>query len=415
MSLKRVEENLSTENLVKTDKYSAEKKKIASLDELNALIENAEIVKDGFKKKIADLDLSDIDLDNVNFRHCEITNVDFARENQKDRSIRNAKFNGAKLDHVSFCKAHLIECDFDKYFEKDAEGQIISEKSTNLEFVTFKGAKLKSCRFRQTEIDCADFRYATNIDCTFQNAIIKQSDFYRAIFKGIVVFRDSKFENCSFNYMYFEGTCFRKENLLDHKIIQEDIEKFRKFLNQWNRTNLLGNISNWDKEEFLRKSSDEAANIYRQFSGLWQSKGFLTDANWAYEKARKMERKNLIRILKEKKSGKKSITTLVDIFSNWLVDVCFGYGQKLYKIIFTYILVIVFFGFIYSSFNKNYSYSFLVSFKNMVAMAGDDIKIIGHNSLEMQLLEIFSIIQTAVGVLITGIFGFILANKIRNS
>lgn len=89
------------------------------------------------------------------------------------------------------------------------------------------------------------------------------------------------------------------------------------------------------------------------------------------------------------------------------------YVESIAKTVRTYALLVFLFAFIfYSSPHAsltNYTYALLMSFKNMVAMTDKSMTDINP------LIDFLNIIQTTFGILIIGIFGYILGNKIRNN
>ena len=179
------------------------------------------------------------------------------------------------------------------------------------------------------------------------------------------------------------------------------------------KNNQLNSKSDWSPENSLKDRFTDAEDIFKSLNGLWMSKGFLGDANWAYVQGKKMERKRMIAELTYGKySFSKRLMKVMVIFLNFLLDILFGYGESIGKMILTYILVIISFAYIYYASQdvsiQSYVLAIGVSFKNMVAMSPDEVKNISP------FLDFLNVIQTTIGILLTGIFGFILGNKIRN-
>ena len=98
-------------------------------------------------------------------------------------------------------------------------------------------------------------------------------------------------------------------------------------------------------------------------------------------------------------------------FVNKVYDAAFGYGESLWKICRTYLVVVFVFTFLYMYKGeiRDFIQAFIISFKNMAGMSSDEI--VQRNDIVLNLLNL---VQTTMGILITGIFGFILGNKIRN-
>ena len=103
-------------------------------------------------------------------------------------------------------------------------------------------------------------------------------------------------------------------------------------------------------------------------------------------------------------------TNIWHICTNFLSDLLFGYGESMTKMILTYILTVFLFAW---AFTENvslleYSQAFGISLKNMVGMDSDILQDVSP------LVDMLNVVQTTIGILLTGIFGFILGNKIRN-
>ena len=287
-----------------------------------------------------------------------------------------------------------------------------------IERTSFKGCELIHCRFRNAKISWSDFRYAEIQHGTFEGAEIEFSDFYRAFIDGVVIFSGSTFSNCSLNKTYL-GECaiIRKENLKNNRILQQNEEEYRKFLVDWHtygtgeRTNDVNIKSDWSPEEAIKGRWAEAEVIYKNFNALWAGKGYFADGNWAYVQGRKMERRRMINEIRYKTV--KPLQMVVNgwkIISNTLSDIFFGYGESMFKMIATYILTVFLFAWIFAE-NVSlleYTQALSISLKNMAGMDSETIRGVSP------LVDMLNVIQTTIGILLTGIFGFILGNKIRN-
>ena len=287
-----------------------------------------------------------------------------------------------------------------------------------IERTSFKGCELVHCRFRNAKISWSDFRYAEIQHGTFEGAEIEFSDFYRAFIDGVVIFSGSLFSNCSLNKTYL-GDCaiIRKENLKDNRILQQNKEEYRKFLVDWHtygtgeRTNDVNVKSNWSPDAAVEARWADAEVIYKNFNALWSGKGYFGDGNWAYVQGRKMERRRMIsELTKDSVSLGRKALNIWHIGTNFMSDVFFGYGESMAKMIFTYVLTVFFFAW---AFTENvgileYTQALAISLKNMAGMDSESIRGVSP------LVDMLNVIQTTIGILLTGIFGFILGNKIRN-
>ncbi len=287
-----------------------------------------------------------------------------------------------------------------------------------IERTSFKGCELVHCRFRNAKISWSDFRYAEIQHGTFEDAEIEFSDFYRAFIDGVVIFSGSSFYNCSLNKTYL-GECaiIRKENLKNNRILQQNKEDYRKFLVDWHtygtgeRTNDVNMKSNWSPDAAVEARWKDAETIYKNFNALWAGKGYFGDGNWAYVQGKKMERRRMIsELFNNSVRPVTKLTNLWHIFTNVISDIFFGYGESMLKMIVTYILTVFFFAWLFAE-NVNileYTQALAVSLKNMAGMDSETIRGVSP------LVDMLNVIQTTIGILLTGIFGFILGNKIRN-
>ena len=287
-----------------------------------------------------------------------------------------------------------------------------------LERVNFKGCEMVHCRFRNAKISWSDFRYAEIQHGTFEGAQIDFCDFYRAFIDGVVIFSGSSIANCSLNKTYL-GDCaiIRKENLRDNRILQQNKEEYRKFLVDWHtygtgeRTNDLNVKSDWSPQAAVDARWADAEVIYKNFNALWSGKGYIADGNWAYVQGKRMERWRMISQLRDKSlNWLKKGANIWHICTNFMSDLFFGYGESMTKMIVTYILTVFLFAW---AFTENvslleYSQAFAISLKNMVGMDSDILQDVSP------LVDMLNVVQTTIGILLTGIFGFILGNKIRN-
>ena len=106
----------------------------------------------------------------------------------------------------------------------------------------------------------------------------------------------------------------------------------------------------------------------------------------------------------------RKLTNLWHILTNVISDIFFGYGESMFKMIVTYILTVFFFAWIFAE-NVSileYTQALAISLKNMAGMDSDSLRGVSP------LVDMLNVIQTTIGILLTGILGFILCNKIRN-
>ncbi|MBP9990953.1 MAG: pentapeptide repeat-containing protein [Bacteroidales bacterium] len=321
----------------------------------------------------------------------------------KGQRLENKDFSGKILDGYDFSETELVSCNFDK---------------ADIRSSSFKKATVSGCRFRGAKLSWTDFRYATIENGTFEDAAIENCDFYRTFFDGIILFNHSQVRNCSLNKTYFGDSAFiKRENIVDGRLIQQDLKAWRIFLVEWHnhclceRTNDSNTQSAWSPDEALSHRWGEAEEIYKNFNALWTGRGFISDGNWAYVKGRKMEcRRMIAELFDDSVPFKRKMKNVWHIFTNSMSDLLFGYGESMTKMVVTYVVTVFLFAWLFCS-NVSlleYGEALAVSLKNM---AGMDSEVICNVS---PFVDMLNVVQTTIGIILTGIFGFILGNKIRN-
>jgi len=345
------------------------------------------------QNSIKDLDLTEFDFTNnhINFSGKQLDGVDFS--------------DNKTLKNVLFQKSVLIDCKFERSFLDACDFTLADIKGTgDAKYASFKDAKIYKTKFRSAVIDLCDFRYADIIDSTLQGARLRYTDFYRTAFKGITIFQDAEIESSSLNYISFETFCITSDNLKKNEsgasLVQENHAIYEDFLSKWIR---LDNVKNEMSivEGGLASKYREAERIYRQFSALWEGRGHNKDAEWAYVQGKRMERKRLWY-----ESETNIFVNKFKAILNLLLDIILGYGVRLTRVICTYIMLIIIFGVVYK----------ILSHHNIV----DCMKLsigytIGVRIDASPVIEILSMFQTGMGMLLTGFMGFVVANKVRKS
>ncbi len=413
---------------------------------------------------LSNLDLSEINVSEVcdNFNGWKIENVAFSRfrpETNERKEIFGLSFVGASLNKVSFAQSKLIRCNFDTKdygaitvnaskvdnlhtmteWKMAIGKEDVTEKLppkmnslmdfysipawplggaiSKLEEVDFFLSELEFCRFKNTYVMAADFRYSHITDCSMSESKFFGSDFYFCSFRGPTNFVNSKFIQCSFSNAFFENNCIRLDNI-PNGILQENYEAYSHIISHypnWIRLNPCFNYSSLNHEEnkgnkqkSKRYLKNEAAEFYKQLSGIYAGKGLNRDSNRAYKKAKQNERKY----------HKLSATIAFDegkmkdfFFHSWrylkcIITALFGYGYQWHAAAFWFFVLITLFGYMYyRNTGADMEVAFSYSFNNSLGPFPDLAKIVGL---------FLASCQTALGMLLIGFLGFIVANNIRN-
>lgn len=286
-----------------------------------------------------------------------------------------------------------------------------------LERVNFKKAELRGCRFRGATLRWCDLRYVTIEHGTFEDATIDFCDLYRAMVDGIVIFNGCQISNSSLNKTYFGDSALpKRNNLVDGKLLQQDYKAYETFLTQWHtmgtgeRLNDVGKHSDWSPKEALATRWADAETIFKNFSAQWTGRGYIADGNWGYVLGRRMERNRMAAEMTQHIGCGKKLKQCWKLLTNVLSDLFFGYGESMTKMIITYVVVVFLFAWGFSNEVSllEYGQALSVSLKNMAGMDSDILRDVSP------FVDMLNVVQTTVGIILTGIFGFILGNKIRN-
>lgn len=381
-------------------------------------------IKDSCNRHLSKYDLSNIDISNIDLHDFILEDVVFNYydvEKKERKEIFNVNFMGCQMERVGFAQCIINRCNFDTYTiikeNKKSEKTEKIEHTTTLTECDFFFSELVNCRFKHTQIFVADFRYSSLTDCSMSYSHVKFGDFYMTAFHGSTNFTHSKYELCSITNATFDNHCLMMDNI--DRLIQEDYDSYSKILinkENWSKHNpcasfsVLNEAENEQKElESRRYIAHEAFQIYTTLSGIYSGKGFFRDSNKAYAKAKDNEinfYKHQICIdWKDRKRW------------DWMKDVLrscgprvtkrLGYGFKIwpvFRILITVILVSWLLLWVYEK--KNWDTSLAYSICNSFGPYFDHIEEVHH---------LCASFEPAIGILLVGFLGFVVANKIRNN
>lgn len=408
---------------------------VTSAEEFLAIIDKANQKDSPDYHSLRNLDLSEIDAASLytDFNGWQIDNVIFSRfdpARKERKEIFGLSFIGATLKRVCFAQAHLYRCNFDTLDkeaqqvnkerqpqEQQTDEASITDKQTEIREATFFLSDLELCRFRNAKMYAVDFRYSYINDCTIREAMVTYGDFYFCNFRGCTTFDKSLFFECSFTNCMFENNAVRMNNI-PHGIIQEHYEAYCEMVlhyPSWYHYNPSATCSsiNHDANKKNTLSSrmsnkSEAANFYKNMSGIYAGKGLNRDSNNAY----KMAKLNEIRyfhlaipaLWRKGERGK-----AVRYTSRLLLDyttVALGFGYMWWAVVFWFAVLIMIYGLYYHFHSADgIDVAISYSFNNSLGPNSDITKII--NSL-------LASCQSAFGMLLIGFLGFIMANNLRN-
>lgn len=384
-------------------------KKIPSREDLVRIMHGCE---ETGNKVLENLDLSECEGSNMNFDGYEIRNVAFSRyipAREEKKKLCNLSFVGAGMCNVSFAAAILERCNFDR----DAG----SGRENVIEEVDFFFSELSVCRFRNAHLKVADFRYSVLNNCSLSGCRVEIGDFYMCAFTGTTTLLGSKFSYCSLSTLVFEHNCLKIENI-DH-LVQDDYEKYRFMIGKTsgrlhNPCRPKGSgahrrcLMESNKLETLSALAREGASVYQALSGAYAGKGFNRDSNIAYKRFcdRRMRYHSIE--MRRESSWRKRVKHGFDYLKHmgiWSL----GYGYQWWKVMTLFLLLALAGGL--------YLHLHVPEMDAMEAYARSLNNSLGPQESFAEQVGNFisSSTHSALGLLIVGFLGFILANKVRNN
>ena len=163
-----------------------------------------------FECKINDLELENVIFENCNmeeitFLDTKISNCNFSKTN-----IQKAEFLGCSIDNCIFDTCNLANCNFSNsnknlklYWTKFKNCRMIGSNFYGIQSnkITFENCILRlsyfyGFNFKKQTITGLDLTEADICDCNFDEAILENSSFRNANFKGINSFYNTDLRDC---------------------------------------------------------------------------------------------------------------------------------------------------------------------------------------------------------------------------
>lgn len=444
---------------------------VTNLEELKRLIKLSKEKNEA----LSSLDLRGIDIINLDFNNCTLTDVlfnSFEADETNYKVIKNCSFKGANLTRVSFAHCNLVQCNFDKLEETKIEANKLDNQpkevaqedcETRLEEVDFFMCNFEFCRFRRTTINVADFRYSQFNDCSLGECKVTLGDFYMAAFRGTTNLTNSYFQKCSITNAIFEHDCIRIKGI--DKLVQECYKEYNEIIighKNWHKQNPCADFSYMNEAEDKQKSRKskafirhEASVVYANLSGFYGGKGLFRDSNIAYEKAKRNEAwskvftladefhklfsnikylpKRALQSIFKRVDGKpasasnisertwervsllqiiKCIFGLISFCLSWIL----GFGYKLRNVILCYIALVLSYTVVFHNNKGELVEKYQTDFSGLDEFGFSLNNSMSPHSIFTEAVGIFaSSLETTFGILLIGFIGFVVANRIRNN
>lgn len=210
------------------------------------------------------LDLSGLNLDNVNFSNCLLEQVNFS-----GCSLKNTIFDGAIACRADFSNAKCTDASF-----TDVNLGGSNLQSTNFCNSRFSKVTLSQCQFDQTRLEGATFDDCPVLECAFQSVNFSGAHLTKQQFV------DNHFTNTDLSRCQFEDSVFVNCQLEDVDFSQTQLPSTNFITCQYKRLNFAK--ANLNKSSFV--GNEEAPLTFSEccFEGADLSFSNLQDAKLTY-------------------------------------------------------------------------------------------------------------------------------------
>ena len=313
----------------------------------------------------------------------------------RDAHLRFTDFRGATLDGANFDNADLWGSSFENAsaerasFEKGRLDEAVLDKA-EFPSANFNSASLRKAKLRQTDLRGATFR-----DC-----VLDGTDFAGANLTGAVL-PNVSLTTCNLTHTRFAGAWLERTRMQVHQ---------------------LGGQVGEEAAGDLEAALDSYIVLERNFLSLGSSE----DVSWAYRRRRRVGRKlhlkQTVAAWKHKEYRRAAVTSLLwlgDVSAEWLCD----YGESVTRVVRAFLVIVVFFAVVYwltgslrvregaASTHAFLAINYvLFSINSMTTVGTSEVALRPAGELGMLL----SSLQTIMGTILLGLFGFVLGARIRN-
>ena len=346
--------------------------------------------------------LSGADCGGAQFDHVKAGEANFAGAMLEDATfehatLRYANLRGALIDGTNFEEADLWgvvldEADADEAIFRNARLDEASLKGGNFAAADFTGASLKKVKLDGAVLCAANFEGAR-----LDGASLRDADLSRASLPRINLL------SCDLTGARFAGAWLENTRL---------------------RVEQLGDGIGEETASEFEAAQQAYIAIEQNFRSLGDSEG----ASWAFRKRRIMGKHHAGRsawLAWKNKQGRTAIVQASrwasDVFVEWLCD----YGESLWRTVRAFFATMLVFATIYGMtgaltravttggpgriVTRNPVDLFVYSFMNMLSTSAPDIGIKPAN----EVVFLMSSLQGALGIVLIGLFGYILGNRLH--
>ena len=374
-------------------------------------------------------------LDGANLRGANLVKVIGHGTDLSHAVLESARCNEADLNGANFGSALGGEADFTSAMLEDAHFEHASLryailKDTLLDAAVFTSADLWGASLESTDADEALFRRARLDESRLVNGNFARADFSDASLKKADL-TGAKLIAANFSGARLEGAKLTGADLTQASLPRLNLLscelKHVRLAGAWlELTRLQAHQLGGAVGEEIDRDYEAARQAYIGLEQNFRSLGDSDDASWAFRKRRVMGKRH--RATEARQAVKRGAVWpaidhgarwIADVFVEWLCD----YGESLWRVIRAFFVMIGVFAIGYGLFGaltkmgpgsarivtRDLFDLLAYSFLNMLSTSAPDIGIKPAN----ELVVIMSSLQGATGIVLIGLFGYVLGNRMH--
>lgn len=375
------------------------------------------------------------DLSQANLRNADLTDVQGS-----GLVLAGAQLEGAQLDRTDLVGANLTDVSAGEASFVDAMLEDARMERAQLRFADFSAAVLEGADFTEADLWGAKFKGAAADRAVFHKARLDESSMVEvqmpgADLSGATLRRAdlsrAQMENANLREAVLDGANLSGADLTGASLPNLSLTGCNltgvSFAGAWlERTRMrarqLGGAVGEEVSGNLAGAIDSYVVLERNFLTL----GLSDDARWAYLRKRRVGRRlHLLRAkahldLRDRRSAAAStVLWLGDTIAEWLCD----YGESLARVARAFVCILLVFAITYwltgaLKPRDGFAATHLWSPVNYLLFSLDSMTTVGTSEVALrpkgELGILLSSLQTVIGTILLGLFGFVLGARIRN-
>ena len=341
---------------------------------------------------------------NENFTGKKITIDSLLSLIEKNGGAKGLDLSGKDLSGLILTPKALTQIRQKRKLKKQPVWQMknggINLDGINLSWAVLTRTDLSDSSLRNADLRGAKLEHVDFIDADLSNAFLWDASLDSAVLDGATL------QGANIFGARFVDSTICKENIGD-SVIQESPE--------------------YSLRDEMRMAPErnrfwQASKIYRHLKATFDGNGLYENASWAYRRARKMEKHlaiyHMTEAWKTKQWGKVA-TNFRKIVSDSFVEILSDYGESPRHVLFSIIFLWVGFAVIYGLLSGVIDSSIAVVTHNPIDLLAfslgtmTTVDAVGLSANNILVMRFLMPLETLFGIALTGLFGYVLGNRIN--